>query len=349
MIIKNNFEISLDKFINFALYDKKKGYYMQKNPFGRKGDFITAPNISRMFSEMIAIWILEFWENLGTPKKINLVELGAGNGEMMKILLETFKKFPAFLSSCNILIHEKSPKLKKIQKNILDKERVIWVSDLKKIEKFPTIFIANEFFDSMAIKQFIKKGDLWFERYVNFKDKKKAFFYERKFNMKKFEKEIDYDISNNQKFIEYSLVGVNYLKKIAKIVKKNNGGLLLIDYGYMEKRMKNTLKSILNHKHSYVLKNIGKSDITHNINFYLFKKIINQLSGLKDLITTQGSFLVKLGIKDRAEIISQNQSFSKKADIYFRLKKLIDEKEMGNLFKVMLIKKENNKYKLGFN
>ena len=75
---------------------------MQKNPFGLKGDFITAPNISRMFSEMIAVWILGFWENLGTPKKINLVELGAGNGEMMKIFLETFKKFPAFLSSCNI-------------------------------------------------------------------------------------------------------------------------------------------------------------------------------------------------------------------------------------------------------
>ena len=110
-----------------------------------------------------------------------------------------------------------------------------------------------------------------------------------------------------------------------------------------------TLKSISNHKHSNVLENIGKSDITHNINFYLFKKIIDQLGGLKDLITTQGSFLVKLGIKNRAEIISRNQSFSKKADIYYRLKRLIDEKEMGNLFKVMFIKKKNNKYKLGFN
>ena len=349
MIIKNNFEISLDKFINFALYDKKKGYYMQKNPFGLKGDFITAPNISRIFSEMIAIWILSFWENLGTPKKINLVELGAGNGEMMKIFLETFKKFPVFLGSCNILIHEKSLKLKKIQKNKLDKERVIWISDLKEIKKFPTIFIANEFFDAMAIKQFIKKKDLWFERYVNFKNQKKAFFYERGFNMKKFEKKIGYNISKDQKFIEYSLVGTNYLKKIGEIVKKNNGGLLMIDYGYMEKKMKNTLKAISNHKHSSVLKNIGKSDITHNINYFLFKRIIKKLGGLKNLTTTQGSFLVKLGIKNRAEIISQNQSFSKKADIYYRLKRLIDEKEMGNLFKVMFIKKKNNKYKLGFN
>ena len=349
MIIKNNFEISLDKFINFALYDKKKGYYMQKNPFGRKGDFITAPNISRMFSEMIAIWILGFWENLGNPKKINLVELGAGNGEMIKILLETFKKFPVFFNSCNILIHEKSLKLKKIQKDKLDKNKIIWISDLKEIKKFPTIFIANEFFDAMAVKQFIKKEDLWFERYVNFKNKKKAFFNKKSFNMKKFEKEIGYNISKNQKFIEYSLIGISYLKKIAKIIKKNNGGLLIIDYGYMEKKMKNTLKSISNHKHSNVLENIGKSDITHNINFCLFKKIIDQLGGLKNLITTQGSFLVKLGIKDRAEIISQNQSFSKKADIYYRLKRLIDDKEMGSLFKVMFIKKKYNKYSLGFN
>ena len=349
MIIKNNFKISLDKFINFALYDEKKGYYMQKNPFGRRGDYITAPNISRMFSEMIAIWILSFWENLGRPKKINLVELGAGNGEMMKILLETFKKFPVFFDSCNILIHEKSLKLKKIQKNKLDKDKIIWISDLKEIKKFPTIFIANEFFDAMAVKQFIKKKDLWFERYVNFKDEKKAFFYEKSFNMKKFEKKINYNISKNQKFIEYSLIGISYLKKITEIIKKNNGGLLIIDYGYMEKKMKNTLKSISNHKHSNVLVNIGKSDITHNINFCLFKKIIDQLGGLKNLITTQGSFLVKLGIKDRAEIISQNQSFSKKADIYYRLKRLVDEKEMGNLFKVMFIKKKNNKYKLGFN
>ena len=113
--------------------------------------------------------------------------------------------------------------------------------------------------------------------------------------------------------------------------------------------MRNTLKSILNHKHSSVLENIGKSDITHNINFFLFKKIINQFGGLKNLITTQGSFLVKLGVKNRAEIISQNQSFSKKADIYFRLKKLIDKREMGNLFKVMFIKKKGDKYNLGFN
>tara|TARA_A100001015_G_C15001948_1_gene718879 strand:+ start:768 stop:1814 length:1047 start_codon:yes stop_codon:yes gene_type:complete len=345
---KNNFSIPLDKFIDLALYDKKIGYYMKKNPFGKDGDFVTAPNISRLFSEVIAIWTIGFWENLGSPKNFNLVELGAGNGSMMKILIETFKKFPNFFNSCNIIIHEKSPKLIKNQKKELLKEKVTWVSDIEKIKPSQTIFIANEFFDSMAIKQFIKINNLWFERYVNIKNKKRPFFFCKKINMKKFEKKINYGISKDQNFIEYSLLSVKYLKKIAKIIKKDNGGLLIIDYGYFEKKMTDTLKAISNHKYKDILKNVGKSDITYNINFYLFKKIIKRFGGLNNIMTTQGDFLVKMGIKKRAEIISKNKNFSEKTDIYFRLKRLIDENHMGNIFKVMFVKKQKNNFKMGF-
>ena len=116
MKLKKNSNLSLDKFINFSLYDKKYGYYMKKNQFGKYGDFVTAPNISRLFSEMIAIWIISFWQSLGSPKKFNLVELGAGNGEMMKIIIESFQNFPIPFNSCSFFIHEKSPSLIKIQK-----------------------------------------------------------------------------------------------------------------------------------------------------------------------------------------------------------------------------------------
>ena len=88
MILKKNYKIPLDKFIDYCLYDRKNGYYMTKNPFGILGDFITAPNISRLFSEMIAIWTISFWKSLGSPKKFNLIELGAGNGEMMRVINE---------------------------------------------------------------------------------------------------------------------------------------------------------------------------------------------------------------------------------------------------------------------
>ena len=345
---KKSLNLSLDKFIDLSLYNKKFGYYMKKNPFGKKGDFITAPNISRLFSEMIAIWIFSFWQNLGSPKKFNLVELGGGNGEMMKVLIETFQNFPVFLKSCNFIIHEKSPTLKKIQRQKLKKKKIVWLSKIEKLKKIPCIFVANEFFDSMSIKQFKKKEGLWFERFVNFNNKKKSFFFDKKTNMKKIEKKINYKISQNQNFIEYSDLEFYYLKIISKLIKKNQGGLLLIDYGYEEKKMKNTLQAILNHKFSNVLENIGDSDITYNINFNLFQKFINQFHNLNSLVSNQKKFLTSMGILQRAEIISKNISFSKKTDLFYRIRRLIDEKQMGELFKVMLIKNIKNKFKIGF-
>ena len=348
MKIKKSGEIPLDKFIDLSLYNKKIGYYMKKNPFGKKGDFITAPNISRLFSEMIAIWIISFWKNLGSPRNFNLIELGAGNGEMMKVLLESFQNFPSFLESCNIIIHEKSPILIKIQKEKLSKSKIIWVSQINKIKKNPSIFIANEFFDAMPIKQFRKQGNIWYEKFVNFENYSKASFIEKKTDIKKIEKRLNFKISQNQNFIEYSEFGFDYLKNISNIIKKNTGGLLIIDYGYLEKKMKNTLQAVSNHKFANILDNIGGVDITHNINFELFKKFTQKLGGLDNNLNTQKNFLIKMGIKERAEILSRNKNFSKKADIFYRLNRLIDEKQMGTLFKVMFIKSKKIKFNLGF-
>ena len=348
MKLKKCYDLPLDKFINLSLYNKKFGYYMKKNPFGKKGDFTTAPNISRLFSEMIAVWIISFWKSLGAPKKFNLIELGAGNGEMMKIFIESFQNFPLFLKSCNLIIHEKSPVLIKIQKKKLAKSKISWISQIDKIKKNPSIFIANEFFDAMSIKQFRKKENEWFERFVNFENSSKPSFFEKKTNIRKIEKKINFKISKNQSFIEFSENGLDYLRKISKIIKRNRGGLLLIDYGYLDKKMKNTLQAVSNHKFANILENIGNVDITHNISFDLFKKFTKELGELENNLTTQKDFLIKMGIKERAEIISRNKSFLKKTDIYYRLKRLIDEKQMGNLFKVMLIKNKKDKFKLGF-
>lgn len=341
-------KIPLDKFINLCLYDKKIGYYMKKNPFGKEGDFITAPNISRLFSEIVAIWIISFWKSLGSPKKFNIIELGAGNGEMMKILIESFQNFPSFFESCNLIIHEKSPKLYKIQKKKLGKSKIIWLSQINKIQKIPSIFIANEFFDSLAIKQFKKKNNIWYEKFVDFHNKSEATFVEKKTDINKIEKKLNFKVFQNQNFVEYSNLGIDYLKRISQIIKKNTGGLLLIDYGYLDKKMKNTLQAISNHKFANILDNIGNADITHNINFELFNKVTKRLGGLENILTTQKNFLTKMGIKERAEIISKNLNFTEKADVFYRLKRLIDEKQMGELFKVMLIKNKKNKFNLGF-
>ena len=340
--------LSLDKFIEWALYDKNSGYYMKKNPFGKEGDFITAPNITRLFSEIIAIWIITFWKSLDSPKKFNLIELGAGNGEMMRVITETLKNFPECFGACSFMIHEKSNFLIKKQKKNLNSEKVLWIKDIKKINSNPTLYLANEFFDAIPIKQFFKQEDDWFERFVEIKNKKKAEFKKQKIDIKKLEKILKFEISKNQNVIEYSPETFKYLKDICKLIKKNKGGILIIDYGYLNPKMQETLQAIKNHKYSNILENIGDSDITYNINFNILKNFINQFHDLNSITTTQKKFLTSMGLLQRAEIVSKNIPFSEKTDLFYRIRRLIDEKQMGELFKVMLIKNKKNKFKTGF-
>ena len=348
MMLKKNYKIPLDKFIEYCLYDKKNGYYMTKDPFGISGDFTTAPNISRLFSEMMAIWTISFWESLGSPKKFNLIELGAGNGEMMKVMIDSFKRFPSFLKSCNIIIFEKSPNLIKKQKININFKNIKWAKNIASLNNLPSIFLANEFFDAIPIKQFLKNQSIWFERFVCISNDNKMSFIDKKVNIKSIEKKINLKISEKQDFIEYSPLGLKYLKDIFKFIKKKDGGLLIIDYGYFSKKMKDTLQSIHKKKYSNVLENIGKSDITYNINFYHIKKIVKNFKNLDVNYTTQKKFLTELGINQRAEIISRDKPFTQKAEIFYRLKRLINEKEMGDLFKVMLVKNSSNNSKTGF-
>ena len=340
--------LTMDKFINEALYNKRLGYYMNKNPFGEKGDYITSPNISILFSEMIAIWTISFWENLSCPKKFNLIELGGGNGEMIKQMLSTFEKFPSFNNCCKINIFEKSEYLKKIQKKKLKNKKVKWLRNLNEISSLPSIFIANEFFDALPIKQFFKKDEKWYERSIKFSKLSKPRFLDILINIKKVEKKIGFKISNNQKIIEFSPLAFEYIKIISKKINTKNGGLLILDYGNQEDHMLDTLQSVKNHKFGNILKNIGNSDITYKINFKLLEKIFRNFNLKASNITNQKKFLVNLGILSRAEIISKNLPFSKKANIYYRLKRLIDEKYMGNLFKVMLATKKNTYFNVGF-
>ena len=341
-------DLPLDQFIEFALYDKVNGYYMKKNPFGKEGDFITAPNITRLFSEIIAIWVLTFWKSIGSPRKFNLLELGAGNGEMMKVIIETLKNFPDCFNNCNFQIHEKSEFLKKQQQFNLKSEKMTWIDNIKINNLFPTIYLANEFFDALPIKQFFKRKEGWVERFVNFKDEKNAEFKEQLIDIKNIEQNLKFEVSKDQEIIEYSPSSFEYLKDISNLIKNNDGGLLIIDYGYLNLKMKETLLAIKNHKHSNILEDIGDSDITYNINFNLFKKFVGQFDDLNFVITNQKKFLTSMGIIQRAEIISENIPFSKKSDLFYRIRRLIDEKQMGELFKVMLIKKHKNNFKTGF-
>ena len=192
---------------------------MNKNPIGHKADFITSPNVSIMFSEMITIWLISFWEKMGCPKNINVVELGAGDGEMMFQILKTVEKFNKFKLSSNFIIYEKSSYLKKLQKKRIQFKNIKWLNNLKKIQKFPSIFIANEFFDALPIKQFFNKNNIWYEKYIINKNKSLE-FCDKKINKKLIEKLLKQKISKKQKFIEFSPLANELLTTISKVIKK---------------------------------------------------------------------------------------------------------------------------------
>ena len=328
--------LPVDVFFQNVLYDNKIGYYSTKQPFGEKGDFITSPKISNLFSEIIGIWIISTWQIFGKPKNFNIVELGPGDGSLTKVLLKVFEKFPEFKSSSNIHLYETSNYLKNLQKKNIQNKKVKWINNFDTIKKGPIVFFGNEFFDAIPIKQFIRKNNSLYEKYyfLNKKNEIKETYKIASESNKNLIK--SFKILNNLKFIEFPKLGFQELSKIIKKVSSNNGCILLIDYGYLNPNNRNTLQSVINHKKNNLLNNLGMADITSNINF----KLLNEFFLKKNLkvkkVVTQKFFLETMGILERANILSKKMKFSDQSYMYLRLKRLLNRKLMGNLFKVIL-------------
>ncbi len=345
----NRKSLPVDKFLQNVLYNKKFGYYSTKIPFGEEGDFVTAPTLSNIFSELIAIWIISTWEKFGKPKKINIVELGPGDGSLIKILLNISKKFPEFNSAKNIFLYETSSYLKKIQKKNIKNSKIKWIKNFKKLDDAPVIFFGNEFFDAIPIKQFKIMQKKLYEKNYLINDN-----YEIKEILKKAKKQDlktirSFKVLDNLQFIEFPKIGFVEMKKIIKSISKLNGCLLLIDYGYLKPNNQNTLQSVIKNKKNKLLQNLGKADITSHVNFSLLKEFFLKNKFKVKKVISQKEFLVKMGINTRAEIIAKKMKFRDKANLYLRLKRLLSPKLMGELFKVMLVYKCKNSEYYGFN
>jgi len=348
-ILKDKKSIPLDKFINIALYDKKFGYYMTKNPFGKEGDFITSPMVSNLFGEMLAIWCVAYWEHLGKPNKIILVELGPGNGTLCSDLLKTFKQFKNFYNSLEINLLEISDKLRLIQKTKINNKKVKWIKKVNEINCGPLIVLGNEFFDALPIKQIYIKKKLFFEKHVALsKDNKNIKFLFKKANINLVKNIKKLNLISVGNTIEYPIEAIKFLKEIAKKINKFGGGFLTFDYGYKVRKNKNTLQSVKKHKRVSIFYTPGHSDMTSHLNFKLFYEILKKNNLNVKKITNQNEFLKKMGILERANILSKKMTFKAKANMFYRLKRLLDSKEMGDLFKVIFAQKKNKNFSLGF-
>jgi len=340
--------LPVDKFFENVLYDNKSGYYASKLPFGEKGDFITSPKISYLFSEIIAIWIVSTWELFGKPKNFNIIELGPGDGSLTNVLLRSFKKFPEFDSVKKIFLYEKSNYLKKIQKkNILDKN-VNWINNFNLITKGPVIFFGNEFFDALPIKQFKRKKKSLLEKNFSFNKNhqiKEVFNKASKIDVKTIK---SYKTLKKLNFIELPKFGFQELKKMIKKIYELKGCILLIDYGYLKSNNQDTLQSVMRHKKNNLFDNLGKADITAHVNFNLLNEFFLK-KGLKvNKVISQKEFLENMGIIERAKMVAKKMKFSQQSDLYLRIKRLLSPRAMGSLFKVILTYKFNKNNFAGF-
>tara|TARA_B100000989_G_scaffold236443_1_gene183323 strand:+ start:635 stop:1711 length:1077 start_codon:yes stop_codon:yes gene_type:complete len=348
--IRQNQKIKIDDLMNTALYKPKVGYYSHKMPFGKKGDFVTSPTISNLFSEIIAIWIISSWEILGKPKIFNFVELGPGDGSLLEVLIRTFKKFSTFNNSVKIFLYEKSEFLKKIQKKKIKGVNVKWIKNFHEIKGGPVIFFGNEFFDAIPIKQFYYTNKVLLEKCYIFNGKKLE-ISQCKPNLNDLVKLKSFKVLKQLKFIEYPKLGLKELNKIAKKIKSLSGGVLLIDYGYVEKLNTSTIQIIMKnkkiHKNS-LLKYIGEADITSLVNFGLLNEFFLKEKLEVKKIVSQKFFLERMGIIERAKILEKRMNKTQKEYMFTTLSRLLDKGSMGELFKVIFAYKSNNKKFFGF-
>ena len=349
--LNSNQIIPVDEFIEKVLYHREFGYYTKKIPFGKKGDFITAPTISNLFSEIVTIWLISCWEKFGKPKSFNFVELGPGDGSFTKVLINTIKNFPELNESINIFLYEKSNFLKKTQIKLIKNSKVKWINNFKAIKKGPVIFFGNEFFDAVPIKQFtFFKKDL-FEKYYIVNNNTRLYETYRKASIKDSAVIKSFKAFKNLKFIEYPKKGFYELDKIIEKISKLNGGVILIDYGYLHKINKSTLQTVMKNKKiniNNLHKNLGNADITYLINFNLLKEFFLKKKLKVKKIVSQKFFLEKMGIIQRAKILEKKMTQKQKDYMSLTLMRLLHKDFMGELFKVIFAFKNKKNNFLGF-
>jgi SAM-dependent MidA family methyltransferase len=335
-LIQINGAISISQFMNEALFHPQFGYYKTQNPFGRDGDFITAPEISQVFGELIGAYLVNIWQNNYSSSKINLVEMGAGRGTLMKDLLNVAKKIPRFLENVNISIIEISPKLKEIQKKNLPEFKISWYENFadffRQKNDVPIFFIANELFDCFAIDQFVKTKNGWAEKMVGVdKNGELQFVLSPKISLIKIKEEVAID-----SILEHSHQAINFMNELSQAIKKTNGLALIIDYGYINNELKNTLQAVKNNQYSNVLKDVGDSDITALVDFSALKNIAIK-NNLKTSIITQREFLNSLGIELRRKKLLAGKNIIEQEKINSSINRLVDLRQMGELFKFLVI------------
>ena len=334
-LIKKSGPISLSQYMEICLWDDENGYYTSNQVLGRHGDFITSPEISQTFGELIGLWALSFYQKFIDNKRLCITELGSGRGTLLRDAIRTISMVTKNKVDLDITILEKSERLIALQKESLKNKNIKWISDIKGLSFEPQIIIANEFFDALPINQYVRNNEGWYEKKITTKNGKLCFTLGNKIWVPSNSIFSNFKIGDT---LEHSEQTISIFSNICNHLIRYDGVLLVVDYGNIS-GIGDTLQAVNNHKFRSILEKPGQSDLTSHVNFKLLKEIASKKNLYVSPVKEQQNFLLELGIKERLKSLTKNVSSTIAERVETEVKRLIDPDKMGSLFKVIAITK----------
>ena len=330
--------LSVERVMGLALSDPTYGYYARHDPFGANGDFITAPEISQMFGELIGLWCTVTHEQMGSPQEVLLVELGPGRGTLMQDALRAGARIERFRTARRVHFVEASTRLRKIQAERLSPEPVCFHDRLEEVPQGPALIIANEFFDALPVRQLIATAHGWHERVVAVNDGGALCFEAGPHQAIDLPAWLPPARSVPEGTIaEHAPEREQVAATIGRRLARDRGAALIIDYGHGVSACGDTLQAVRAHRRVDVLAQLGDADITGHVDFAALARAAVPTGAHAHGPVGQGRFLQALGIDARATRLMQGASPEQVIGIRSALERLTAPSAMGELFKVMAL------------
>lgn len=326
MQIRASGPMSIATYMGLCLSHPRHGYYASGDPLGTAGDFITAPEVSQMFGELLGFFVVNLWQQMGEPHSFTLLELGPGRGTLMSDLLRAASKADGFLDALHLQLFESNPDLRSLQRERLEQYHPYWADEIDAVGEGPLFVVANEFFDALPIRQFVKQEDGWHERQVGLQDDTLAFGL----SPVALPDRLLPDAEPGAVF-ETGIAATEAMSRLAAVVARQGGAILVLDYGYLETQTGETLQAVRNHAFADPLESPGEADLSAHVDFEALAKAA---AGLETKLTTQGAFLIVLGINERAATLFRANP-DHAAALASQLERLVGPHQMGELFKVL--------------
>lgn len=319
-------------------------YYATKEPFGTAGDFVTAPEISQMFGELIGLWAADIWHRAGQPKDVIICELGPGRGTLMADARRAIAKaMPALNESAELWLVDRSPRLRKLQKEALpDAKFADSLADVPRGK--PLILIANEFLDALPLTQFEKTEQGWMLRAVGPKG------FERVMEASDLIIPESLHAAPDGAVYERNFASEALVAKVARRLDDDGGAALFIDYGYHGPALGDTLQSIKDGAFADVIETLGEADISAHVDFGAMTDAAKRAAPAIRMQgpEAQGMFLEHLGLSARAEALKAGADLTRRAEIEAAHVRLVSVAAMGRLFQALALSNQSWPEPAGF-